>query len=261
MSQAYESPVEEQVVEPKKSRGCLYGCLGAFGVMVLLVICGGFGIYFAISGQVKKYTAETAMELPKVEFTAEQMTELQDRLDTFKDALDDEAQPPQDLVLTADEINALINEEEQLRGRAYVEIKEGKVTGDISVPTDRIPGGKGRFFNASATFDVTLENGVLVVTLADAEVKGERVPQEVIDGMSQENLAKDLYKDPKNAEMIRRFEKIEIQDDKIILKLRRSDQPAGEVDAEQGDAGSPDSTGDEPATDESESPAAQTPAA
>jgi hypothetical protein len=224
------------------------------------MICAGVGGYFLITGQVKKYTAETPMELPKVEFTAEQMSELQGRIDKFKHALDEEL-PSEDLVLTADDINALINEEEKLRGRAYVAIKDGKVTGDISVPTDMIPGGKERFFNASATFEVTMENGVLVVTLADAEVKGEKVPQEVIDAMSQENLAKDLYKDPKNAAMIRRFDKIEIEDDKIILKLRRNDQSEGEDAADSAETSADEGNTDGPADEGKDAEPAAAPAA
>ena len=38
--------------------------------------------------------------------------------------------------------------------------------------------------------------------------------------MRQQNLAKDAYKDPKNAEMIRKLESLEIKDGKIILKVR-----------------------------------------
>ena len=38
--------------------------------------------------------------------------------------------------------------------------------------------------------------------------------------MRKQNLAKDAYKDPKNAEMIRKLESLEIKDGKIILKVR-----------------------------------------
>ena len=38
--------------------------------------------------------------------------------------------------------------------------------------------------------------------------------------MRKQNLAKDVYKDPKNAEMIRKLESLEIKDGKIILKVR-----------------------------------------
>ena len=118
------------------------------------------------------------------------------------------------------EINALISKEEDLRGRVYVTIDDGHVAGQVSIPLDAIPGGKGRYFNASANFAVALTNGVLIVTLEDAEVKGEMVPQHVIDGMKRENLAKDLYKDPEVAETLGRIESLTLEGDKIILKPR-----------------------------------------
>ena len=36
----------------------------------------------------------------------------------------------------------------------------------------------------------------------------------------KQNLAKDAYKDPKNAEMIRKLESLEVKDGKIILRVR-----------------------------------------
>ncbi len=96
------------------------------------------------------------------------------------------ATPVRELVLTAEEINALIAEEEAFRNRVFISIAEGEITGEISVPTDKfLPGSKGRFLNASATFEVTLEDGVLIVTLSKAEVKGEQVPEAIHEGDSQ----------------------------------------------------------------------------
>jgi len=130
-------------------------------------------------------------------------------------------EPMQELVLTAEEINALIAAEEQLRGRVFVRIEEGRVFGEVSIPTDMIPGGGGRFFNADAEFDVSMRDGILEVRLTDASVKGERIPEAVLEGFSQENLAKDVYKDRENAEMLRKFESIEVVDDSIVLKLKK----------------------------------------
>jgi hypothetical protein len=206
--------------------------------MVALVLCAGIGGYWFVSNQVAKYTSETPVKLPTVEFTPEQLVELEDRLARFKTTIDEGNTPEEDLVLTAEEINALIGKEEKLRGRVFVKIEDGQVTGDLSVPTDVLPGGKGRFFNGSATFDVSMEGGVLIVTLADAEVNGEPVPQQVVDGMSRENLAKDLYKDPQNAKFIRRVESVSVEDDKIILKFRRDETTAEETTAEQTETGS-----------------------
>ncbi|WP_404310807.1 hypothetical protein [Neorhodopirellula lusitana] len=131
-----------------------------------------------------------------------------------------------ELVLTANEINALINSEEELRKRVFVRIEDGRLFGTISIPTDMVPGGSGRYLNADGEFDVSMKDGILVVRLVDASVKGERIPDEILEGFSQGNLAKDAYKDTKNAEILRKFESIEVKDDSIILKLKtpESDQ-------------------------------------
>lgn len=128
--------------------------------------------------------------------------------------------PARELVLTANEINGLIAANPDMRGRVFVKIKDGVVSGQVSIPTTMIPGASDRFFNADAEFDVSMKDGILVVQLTDASVKGERIPQQLLDGMSDENLAKGLYDDPKNAEMLRKFESIEVLDDSILLKLR-----------------------------------------
>lgn len=214
-----ENPYQAQS-PPKSSRSCcLWGCLGMFLLMVLLVVGGGFGTYWWLQAQLNRYTADAPADLPIVELPEGELTEIQARIDTFKETIE-AGETPEDLVLTAEELNALITQDDEMRGRVYVTIEDGEITGDVSIPVDFIPGGKGRFFNASATFDVSLENGVLIVTIEDAEVKGEKLPQQFIDGMSKENLAKEAYKDPEVAATLGRIESITIEQDKIILKPR-----------------------------------------
>lgn len=89
---------------------------------------------------------------------------------------------------------------------------------------DQLPGGGGRYLNATADFDVSMPGGVLVVTLVDAQVNGSPLPQAIVDGFADENIAKDAYDDPENAEVLRKFESLEIVGDKIILRARK--QPA-----------------------------------
>ena len=69
---------------------------------------------------------------------------------------------------------------------------------------------------------MTLEDGVLIVTMNKAEVKGEQVPEAIMKEIRKENLAQELYKDKKNARMIARFESISVEEDKIVAKLRES---------------------------------------
>ncbi len=240
----------------KSSRSCcFYGCLLMFLFVTLVVVGGGLSGYWWLTGQVDRFTSDTAADLPTVELSDEELGEIQSRVDKFKETIEGD-DTPEDLVLTADEINAMITRDDDLRGRIYVTIKDGTVSGDVSIPTDFLPGGKGRFFNASATFDVSLENGVLIVTLSGAEVKGEKVPQQFIDGMSKENLAKELYKDPDAAATLRRIESVSIEDDKIVLKPRVAmEQPEGEGAATEDDQASTEESTDSAETSEPGEPA------
>ncbi len=223
----YASP-DQAPADPSNGilRGCLFGCLFLIISGAALMICAGVGTYWFVSGQVEKYTSTTPAEFPSVEYSEAELTALRSRLDSFGEALDQDQTPGEDLVLTAKEINILIADDDQLRGKLFVRIDDGKLTGDVSIPTDPIPGGKGRYFNGSATLEVSMVAGDIFVTLVDAEVNGEPLPRSFIDAMSEQNLAKDVYNNPDLRKSLRRFESISIEDDKIVLKVRR-DQPPG----------------------------------
>ncbi len=211
-------------------RGCLWGCLAVVLFVVGVFVCGGVGMYFFVSNQVTKYTSDTPVDLPTVEYDEETLAELETRVESFQETVDRGETPKEDLVLSADDINALIGKNEDMRGKVFVKIEDGLVKGDVSIPTDFFPGGKGRFFNGSATFDVSMEDGVLIVVADEASVNGEPLPGPVMEGIRSENLAKDLYKDPENAKFMRRFRDIQIDGDKVILKFKRTEPEAGSAD-------------------------------
>lgn len=229
-------------------RGCFfYGCLAAVLLFLLVIVGGGVGGYFLLKSQVAKYTAEEPASIPVVEATEEEVEEIKARVESAQQA-SEQGLATEDLVLTADEINALISSSEDLKGKAFIKIRDGQVTGDVSIPTDEIPTGAGRYLNASVTLNVSYENGVLIVTLEDASVKGEPLPEEFVQALRSENLAKDLYSDPDSAEALKRLESVEVLDSKIILKFRKPEasvptggdsvpevdsSPEGEPSAEQ----------------------------
>jgi hypothetical protein len=211
-------PIQYQAVQEKRFPwGCLLG--GCLSVMLLVVIGIGASIYAGMSfyySQVNKYTASQPAVLPIQEYTEEQSDAVQKRFDDFKAALE-KGETPEALVLTADDINALLSQVEELKGKIYVSIEDGEISAQASFPADFVPGGKGRFFNGRISLKASLENGILIVNLEDAEVNGEPVPEQFLSGMREENLAKDAYKDKKTVEFLRKFEKLTIEDDKIIL--------------------------------------------
>jgi hypothetical protein len=44
--------------------------------------------------------------------------------------------------------------------------------------------------------------------------------------LRHENLAKEAYKDPKNAEAIRKLDSIQVQESQVLIKARGTNQPS-----------------------------------
>ncbi|MGD0040841.1 MAG: hypothetical protein ABSE84_10580 [Isosphaeraceae bacterium] len=98
---------------------------------------------------------------------------------------------------------------------------------------------KGRYLNGEAELKASLSDGNLVVTLETLEVNGKRPPERFLSELRKQNLAKDAYENPKNVEMIRRFESLEIKDGKIILKPRIHAKTPSGADGPQAPASLP----------------------
>jgi hypothetical protein len=246
------------VEEPRKFPwGCLIGgCLTVVVLMVGSIAAVGLGTYWFYKQQIAQYTSDTARELPVLEKTEEEIKAIQARVETFQ-AQVEKGEAPDQLVLTADDINALLSKEEQLRGRVFVSIEDGQIQAEMSFPTDAIPGAKGRFFNGSVAVEASLEEGVLIVTLQSAEVNGQPVPESIMAGIRQENLAKDMYKDAELAEKLRKFESLEIEGDKIILTPKRPSVDTPPAETPPADAPSADApSADAPPADKSLAPGA-----
>jgi len=233
--------------------GCLIGgCLTVVVLMSVAIFVAGFAGYRFYRAQLTKYTSDTPVELPRVAVDEAKVAELKARLTAFRTAID-EGKSPEPLELTAEEINSLISGDENLRGHVFVRIGDGEVSADLSVPLDAIPGAKGRYFNGSVTVDVSLENGVLIVQLKDAVVKGEHVPEQIMQGIRQQNLAQEAYKDTESAEFLRRFESLVVKDDKIVLTpTRRGEVPVSPASqgAAAGSGTSPDGVSAEATSDQ-----------
>jgi len=206
----------------KKGRGCFfYGCITLIILSVLALIAVGIIVYSAYSylnRVAEQYTSTAPIELPTVNYTAEQHKELDDRWAAFQKALDDGE--PAEIVLTGDDINALIAENPEVKGKVYITIKDDEASGQVSIPIDFIPiFGKGRFLNGKAGFDAKLEYGELDVRLKSLEVNGKTMPPDVANQFKQQNLFENVN-DPKMRAEIRKFESMQIKGDKVILKAK-----------------------------------------
>ncbi len=201
--------------------GFPWGCLlGGCATVLLLVVLGiaatGYATYRVVRGQIDAYTSDKPIEIPVAEYSEEEIAAARKRIEDFKAALEKgDTQEP--LVLTADDINAMINSEKELAGRLFVRIEGGEISGEASFPTDAIPFLEGRYFNGSVSLKASLQNGVLIVTLDEATVNGKPVPEDFMKDIRNKNLANDALKDPDFVDFLRKFESLSIEDDKIVL--------------------------------------------
>ncbi|MGO9469747.1 MAG: hypothetical protein ACLQIB_46905 [Isosphaeraceae bacterium] len=215
--------------QPPRQRGCFfYGCIIATILMVMTMLLIGAVLYFAyqaFSQYVVEYTATAPRELPKIEMPAEDRESLKKRVEVFRKAVE-EGKAVEPLVLTSDDLNALIEEEPDLKGKIHLRIEGSELKGQVSIPLERfaqVPGLgilKGRYLNGEAELKASFSDGVLIVTLDGIEVNGKRAPEEIMTKIRQKNLAEDAYNNPKNAAMLRKVESMEIKDGKVIIRVR-----------------------------------------
>ena len=225
----YESPKfspEPDELRPRQ-RGCFfYGCVIASVLIVLLILALAVGSLPGLSRHQPNRRGIHGDGPARIAQTANLRRRAKERgriASRRSSEAVKEGTATEPLILTGEDLNALVEDTPELKGRVYFTIEEGKIKGQVSIPLSTfmdIGMTRGRYLNGEAEFKASLSDGVLVVTLDSIEVNGKRPPEEAMSNIRQQNLAKDAYKDPDNAEMIRRFESIEIKDGKLIITPR-----------------------------------------
>jgi hypothetical protein len=261
----YEAPkfsAEYDGSQPRQ-RGCFfYGCVIASVLFVLVLIAlaaGAFFLYRVFNNAVEQWTSTAPMELPKVQVSEEDRRSVRERVDAFRKAVD-AGTAIEPLVLTSDDLNALVEENPDFRGTIFTKIEGDKLKAQVSMPLDRLGIGmlRGRYLNGEAELKASLSNGILIVTMDSLEVNGKKPPENFMQSLRNQNLAKNAYDNPKNAELLSRFESLQIKDGKIILKPRsRSPGPPAATSAEKAKVPPAEADGDkspEPAEEKGKRP-------
>ena len=225
--------------EPKK-RGCLfYGCLGAIVLLLLMLVligsCGYMG-YRSYMNIVQSYTDTAPQPLPMNNSTPEQQQAVDARVQAFDQKVT-AGEPTQPLVLTADDLNAIVASKPELRDRVFLTIDDDKIKGEVSIPLDKMNlpaflGLKGRYLNGKGAFKIALANGQLYVTLDSLEVRGEQVPESAMAQLRVKNLAEEYNKDPKNREALSKYDSLTVDDGKVTITASPKNAPPADAAAE-----------------------------
>lgn len=254
-------PLDEESVYPVKPRtvrrpirrlsSCNKILLTLVIVFVLLpfalTLLVGISGYFYIAGRVKSLTVVEPRSYPVVEFPDGELQLMEDRATLFFDTLKAGRVPTNDLIFTADEINGLIASSDYLRGNAFVQIEEDKITFETSLPMQFLPGGKGRYFVTSGEAVVTKDTvevnvdapikayegeiirGLLKFSLDERKhhamtlVRGKALDMEPCDHFYEENhnlLA--ILEDDEVLDTLDGIESIKLQRDQIVFKARKT---------------------------------------
>ncbi|HMP84649.1 MAG TPA: hypothetical protein PKA41_18295 [Verrucomicrobiota bacterium] len=209
----------------QKGRGCMfYGCLSVVVLFVMACVLG-FVAFRWVKNEIATFTDPAPVELPRVQMDAAELRALQDNVATFGQRLaDGKSSGP--LTLTERELNALIAEVPELKQMSqtmYLSLTNKQLRAQLSVPLDHIAFlARGRYFNGEVTFNVSLNNGLLVVNADQAGVHGKRLPDAFMKKLRRENLAREIHRYPKTAEAIGKLESIEIQDGQLVINPRQA---------------------------------------
>ncbi len=207
------------------------GCATVVLLAFIVVIAGFFLARSAVRAVVAEYTDSEPIDLPTVTVSEEEREAVKEQFDAFQQDLG-EGVVTEPLTLTETEVNALIRyhpDFEEIQDNVYVAFEDGLVKGQISLPLDMIShmplvGGlvEGRYLNGTGTFNIDVSAGRLVVRPEEIEVRGEPLPDQLMNELRGQNLLADIDHDPELARRIGQLESIEVGDG-VITFVPRTD--------------------------------------
>jgi len=210
----------------KPRRGCLFYTLIA-GLLLLLVFIGGaiLGLHYA-KQVVNQLTDTEPMSLPKVQMSDEQVDELRDRVERFREAVQ-KGNTVEPLALTADELNALIATHPDVapfRNRLFIlSITNNRVQALVTIPAEEagLEPLRGKYVNANGNFSIAMKDDGLHVNAESLLAKGKPLPEHVMKQLRTRNLAQKFNTDPRSKAGLGKIQSIEIRDGKLIIVPRK----------------------------------------
>jgi len=210
----------------KSGRGCLFYS-GLFGGILLFVIAlVGFLGWHYINGLANQFTDKNPMPLPEVKLVAEDASRLQSRIETFRQAIEED-KLTRPLILTADEVNSCIATDpylQALKGHVYITIDGSRINTQLSIPAEELGLDmlRGRYVNATGEFSISLTNGLLRVVMKSLSAKNKPLPRSIMGRIQGYNLAESWNSDPQSKATFSRLESVQVEDGKIIFLPKKS---------------------------------------
>jgi hypothetical protein len=215
---------EQEKKQVKKRRGCLFYAFLMGSFLLLFVVVG----VLAAMRSFFSVTDKAPVPVPEVKMSQAEIDKVQKRVDAFREAVRGHQAPPP-LLLTADEINALIKNDpdlESLKGKLYVTGIEGnEIKTQFSVSMAELGAAKfkDRYFNGYATLKPRIAKGrlrldpVKVVTL-----RNRPFPERYLEIAKNLNFASSLNKNPRVYVALDWIEGVEVKDGKLVIIAKQN---------------------------------------
>ena len=212
--------------QPKK-RGCFfYGCIAL--IVAVLVLAVGSVLVFRwgkskIESVVAEYTDSAPVQIEKGDASPAKLKAIQTRIDAFRNGL--ASGQPQELTLTADELNTLLAGQpdlKELADKVYVNIEGDQMKANISWPLPDIGPFKlkGRYLNGTANLKIGVSNGNPDVRIEDFQSKGKPIPTQFLQELRKHNIGDDLQRDQQTASAVRQIDSAEVKDGKVVIRSK-----------------------------------------
>jgi len=203
---------------PQRGMGCFAkGCLILVVFVIVLVIAFVGGSYLAIRYLRSEYFATTHVQLSTSMATEQEQETVRARWDAFEKAA--HAGKPARIELTTDDLNALIDSEPKLRGKAHVSIDNDVGHLQVSIPLADVRWLRGHYINAECTVQSAAGGSPADARITRIVVNGRLVGEEVLRWQYRSWSLRGYMSRWSNNNNLERFE---IEDGKVVLRTKES---------------------------------------
>lgn len=217
-------------IEPppqQRGMGCFAkGCLILLVFVLLLIVACVAGVYWgyrhhsallrgAVWAKRTHVLAEAPRDLPTYQAPPAEIEAVRQRWGNFEATID--RNEPAEIELTANDLNSLIANNKNLRGRAFVSLDGNRLRFQLSVPLQKYIRQKGYYANADVSIQFDGTQAVNQPRLSAITVNGESLPSDLLnwkyDSRPLGNYLSE-FRDTYNVGTI------EVRDGKMILRSR-----------------------------------------
>lgn len=207
-----------QGVAPRRRRRWWLYALGVVGGLFMVALALVIALVVYWNSLIRNYTATEPQPIPVAETNPGDVQALKERFEQFKNTVGFQRTTPP-LSVTADELNLLVAQNKDLKGRLFLEIADNRLIGKFSVPLNatRKKELQGRHLNGTLELSVSLENGFFTAKVLSVELNGRPIPRWIFNRIKDKNLMDKVNNDRETLDILQSLEDIRIEDGKITF--------------------------------------------